>query len=100
MQINRGDLKIVIPDHARRRLFQRGLPLTEQLIAGICALRGRADVGAKEPLALLSPDGGKLVIEFRRGKRRAVVATVLDREQRLQAGTRSFPLTALLGGDA
>jgi len=96
MLINHGDLKIVVPDHARRRSRQRRLPLTRRVIAGIAALRKRPDVGTREPLALLSEDGRMVVFEFRRRKRRAVVATVLGRGQWPDEETRIYPLAALV----
>jgi len=96
MHIRNGSLRIIVPDHARLRTQQRGLALTERVIAGMEALRRRADVGNREPLALLSDEGQRLVFEFRRDKSRAVVATVLGPEQQPQSGTRQFALDALV----
>ena len=93
-------LRIIVPDHARRRSLQRGLPVTGRIAAGIRVLQTRKDVGNKEPLALLSEDGRKLVFEFRRRKSRAVVATVLGPGQRPKPGTRRFALAGLVGGVA
>ena len=93
--VHRGDLKIIVPDHARRRAAQRGLSLTGRIARGMLALQARSDVGNQEPLALLSEEGQKVIFEFRRQKSRAVVATVLGREQQPKPGTRLFALSAL-----
>ncbi len=70
-----GDLRIIVPDHARQRARERGD--IRPLFPAIAALQAWDDIPVHQPVALKG-EQATVIFEFRQGKRRAVVATVLS----------------------
>ena len=74
-----GDLRIIVPGHARQREQERGE--IQNLFPAIAALGTRGDIPVRQPVALKG-DQATVIFEFQARKTRAVVATVLSPDAR------------------
>lgn len=72
-----GDLHIIVPDHAQKRMQERGD--IQPLLRAIAALRARGDIPVHQPVALKG-EQVTVVFEFRARKTRAMVVTVLPHD--------------------
>ena len=91
---HQGDLRIIVPDHARQRTRERGE--IQAFLPAIAALKAWDDIPVRQPVALKG-EQVTVVFEFRNRKTRVAVATVLPHNaRRIGQGTLIIPAACAL----